>query len=235
MWILISLILLSKVCFSITPKELLEKADRAMYPENATYISKMTIYRGDRVYEKLVKVYIKGDDKALIELLEPKRDRGIKILKLKDACWMYLPSVSKTIRAVGGINVMGGDFIYDDILSVRLSKDYEVSSMEEMDKDFLLVLKAKGKGLAYDMIRYWIDKENYLPKRAEFYGIGGERLIKILDLREPKMFINKLHPSLLVMQLAFSKDYKTTLEITSFNNDPIPDRIFTKEYMKKGL
>jgi len=235
--IFISLILLNiyKLAFAVSSKEILHEIYKAMYSKDTTYISKMKIYRTDKVYEKLIKVYIKGSDKALIEILEPKRDRGIKILRIKDDSWIYLPSVSKTIRLVGRMNFMGSDFIYDDILKVNLEKDYEVKLMEEQEEDILLIVKAKSNKLSYGIIKYEIIKENYLPKKAEFFGVEGEKLIKTLDFKEIKKFNDKLHPSLLIMQIAFSKDYKTTLEIISFSKEPIPLRIFTKEYMEKEL
>ncbi|MDI6704059.1 MAG: outer membrane lipoprotein-sorting protein [bacterium] len=213
---------------------MLKQVDEAMYPTQITYTAEMTIYRPKKEYKKLMRVYIKGYDKALVEFLEPPKERGLKILMKEDDVWMYLPSVEKVVRLTGRMKMMGGEFVHDDIMRVRLSLDYNAESLQQEDNHCILQLNAKNKKVTYDKIKYWIREDNYLPVKAEFYTIGG-KLLKILKYSEPKKFGERLMPSKLIMENAFTKDYKTTLEIISCDYSYIPDRLFTQEYLKKGL
>lgn len=220
--------------FGLDANSVLKQVDEAMYPAQITYTAKMTISRPEKEHKKLMRVYIKGYDKALVEFLEPPQERGLKILMIDDNVWMYLPSVEKVIRLTGRMKMMGGEFVHDDIMRVRLSLDYNAESLQKEDNYYILHLKAKSKKVTYDKIRYWIREDNYLPIKAEFYTIGG-KILKILTYSNLKEFNRGLMPSELIMENAFTKDYKTTLEITSCDYGYIPDRLFTQEYLKKGL
>lgn len=220
--------------FGLDANSVLKQVDEAMYPAQITYTAKMTIYRPKKEYKKLIKVYIKGYDKALVEFLEPPQERGLKILMIDDNVWMYLPSVEKVIRLTGRMKMMGGEFVHNDIMRVRLSLDYNAESLQKEDNYYILQLKAKSKKVTYDKIRYWIREDNYLPIKAEFYTIGG-KLLKILSYSKLKEFNRRFMPTELIMENAFTKDYKTILEIISCDENYIPDRLFTQEYLKKGL
>jgi len=211
-----------------------KEMEKAIYPEDVTYTARMTILRPGKEYKKVIKVYIQGYEKSLIEFLEPPQERGTKILMIGDNMWMYLPSVEKIIRLSGKTKVMGGEFIYDDILRAKLTIDYYVESMEKDEKQTILNLKAKDKIAAYDKIRLIVNSDNYLPIRGEFYTIGGI-LLKTLDYSEYTTFGKKIIPARLLMQLAVSSDYKTIIEIIKYDDNKIPKRIFSQEYLKKGL
>lgn len=215
-----------------SPQELLGRIDEAMYPSNIVYTAEMRIYRRDKENIKRMKVYIKGKDKALVEFLYPKKERGVKILMRGEYAWMYLPSVEKIIRLSGGVSLAGGDFIHQDIMKVRLEEDYEVVSLKEEEDHSLLELRAKRRGV-YDKIVYWV-KKDLLPIKTEFY-VCDDRLLKTLSYKEPKLMKGRLMPSVLVMQNAFTQEYKTILKIEDVDLSPIPDRVFTQEYLGKGL
>ncbi len=237
MRIIIILLLLTLNCnnlVGVDTNSILKQVDEAMYPDQITYTAKMIICRPEKEYKKLMRVYIKGYDEALVEFLEPPQERGLKILMRGDNVWMYLPSVEKVIRLTGKMKMMGGEFVHDDIMRVRLNLDYNAEFLQKEDNHYILQLKAKNKKVTYDMIKYWIRDDNYLPIKAEFYTIGG-KLLKILTYSELREFSKRLMPSKFIMENAFTKDYKTTLDIISCDYSYIPDRLFTQEYLKKGL
>lgn len=207
--------------------------EKAIYPENVTYMARMTIYKPGKEYKKLLKVYLKGYDKSLIEFIEPPQERGTRILMIGENSWMYLPSAEKVIRLSGRIRVMGGEFIYDDIMRAKLTIDYILESLEEHDSQKILTLKAKNKKAAYDKIKLYIT-DSLLPTRSEFYTESGV-LLKTLDYSEPVTFLKTKVPSRLLMQLAVSQDHKTLMNLVEYNYSTIPDRVFTQEYLKKGL
>jgi len=72
-----------------------------------------------------------------------------------------------------------------------------------------------------------------LPIKAEFY-VFGDRLLKTLTYEKPRLMKGRIIPTSLIMQNAFTQDYITTLELEDINFEPIKERIFTEEYLKKG-
>jgi len=227
-------LLVSYVYSGEKEETIFKKMEKAIYPENISYTAKVTIYRPGKKYKKLIKVYIKGYEKSLIEFLEPPQERHTRILMIGDNMWLYLPSVEKVIRLSGRIKMGGGDFIYDDILRAKLTLDYYIKRLIEEKEDYILELKAKNNKVFYDSIKLWVKKETLLPQKAEFYTFTGN-LLKTLTYMEPKRFKGRVIPSKLLMQLAMSSDYKTVLEVVDYNDKKIRNRIFTQEYLKKGF
>lgn len=216
--------------------ELLLKIENNIYPANVTYTAAMTIYRPGKEYKKIIKVYMQGYEKALIEFISPPKERDTRILMIDDDMWMYLPSIEKVIRLSGSVKVMGGEFIYDDIMRAKFTINYKTESIVENENGILLTLIAKNKGIAYEKIRLSVNPDTLLPKFAEFYTSSGS-LLKRLTYSEPRLFTksHQIIPSRLLMQLAASEDYKTLMEILDYNDNEIEKRIFTYEYLKKGM
>jgi len=167
--------------------------------------------------------------------LEPAQERGLKILNIDKNMWMFLPSVEKVIRLSGKMSVTGGDFVYDDILRVKYGIDYSPVSLAIEGQHHLLALKAKTNTASYKEILIRFDPESHLPVSQEFYVSGG-LLLKSLTYSAPKRFEGRSIPSQFLMTLSNSKDYRTTLNIIDYNDThEIPERVFTQEYLKKGL
>jgi len=231
-------LILSSLSYSQTDdhlKDVLEKVERSIYPENVVYVAEMTIDRPKKKYLKKIKVYLKGNDKSLVEFLEPAQERGLKVLSIDKNIWMFLPSVEKVIRLSGKMSITGGDFAYDDILRVKYGIDYSPVSLSMEGQHHLLALKAKTNRASYKEILIRFDPENHLPVSQGFYVSGG-LLLKNLTYSAPTLFQGRSIPSQFLMTLANSTDYRTTLHIIDYNDThEIPERIFTQEYLKKGL
>lgn len=218
------------------PKEetYLKEIEQQIYPEYVTLKARMTIFRPGKEYRKLIKIYIKGYEKSLLEFIEPPQELGTRALMVEDNMWLYLPWVGKVIRLSGRTNVVGGEFIYDDILRPKFTLDYAADSIGEEKGETVLTLKAKNKTAAYSQIKLYAALDTHQPVRSEFYTASG-LLLKQLIYSNPRAFKGKMIPSNLSMQLAVSKDYRTEMEIIEYDTRPIPTRIFTQEYLKKGL
>jgi len=234
----IALLLLLLIAIQIHAEEgdnLLKRVEEIIYPENVTYTAEMTIHRPEKVYKKIIRVYMKGYEKSLIEFLEPPRERDTRILMIGDNMWMYLPSIEKIIRLSGRVKIMGGEFIYDDIMRAKLSVDYIVESVKKNDEKIEMLLKAKDVGItAYKKIRLTVKSNNLLPIKSEFFTTS-DMLLKILEYSEPRSFAQKVIPSILLMKLATSDDYKTVMRVVDYSDSEIPDRVFTHDYLKKGM
>ena len=172
-------------------KAILEKIDQNISSTNRIFTSKMVIHgrRGSRTVTS--KTWAEGEDKAFTEYLAPAREKGTKMLKLKDNLWMYSPSTDRTIRISGHMlrqSVMGSDLSYEDMMEdAKLTHHYDalVTGTETHDDRtcWVLELTAKTKGVAYHRRKLWVDRSRAVPLKEELFAKSG-KLLKKVDLKD---------------------------------------------------
>ncbi len=117
------------------------------------------------------------DDDAVAEVSSPPRQKGERILFNDRILWFYKPGLRKPI-SISPRQRLSGQAANGDIASTRYARDYEgVVKGEELvegSPTFVLELKAKGKNVTYDQIRYWVSKQDHLGVKAEFLTLSGQ-------------------------------------------------------------
>jgi len=222
-------------------QEILDKIDQNMSSSNRVFSSKMVIHgrRGSRTVES--KSWAEGEKKAFTEYLAPAREKGTKMLKLKDQLWTYSPSTDRTIRISGHMlrqSVMGSDLSYEDMMEdPRLSNTYraEVTGAEAVDgrECWIVTLTAKKKGVAYHTRRIWVDRERSIPLKEELYAKSG-KLLKKTDLKDVERIGDRWFPKRVIFKDMLKKGKGTEFIIETIQFDqPIPDHIFSKAALKK--
>ena len=203
--------------------------------------SSMVIYgkRNDRTITS--KGYSEGKFKSFTEYLSPEREKGTKMLKLKDKLWIYSPSTDRTIQLSGHMlkqSVMGSDLSYEDMVEDRKLTDlYDAKVIaEDMVRDrkaWVLELNAVVETVSYVKRKMWIDQERFTPLREELYAKSGKVLKKVEFLN-----IHKIGGRWYPQQINYKdmlKDGKgTDFIINEIKFDPvIPAYIFSKASLKK--
>jgi outer membrane lipoprotein-sorting protein len=84
--------------------------------------------------EMSMETWAEGEDKTLVQILSPARDRGMATLKVETNIWNYLPKVDRTIKVPASMmsgSWMGSHFSNDDLVqSSRYSNDYQCTALE---------------------------------------------------------------------------------------------------------
>ena len=78
----------------------------------------MVIHRPDWERSMTMEAWTKGDERALVRVLEPKKDRGNGTLTDDDSMWTYSPKVNRVIKvpsSMMGQSWMGSDFSNKDV------------------------------------------------------------------------------------------------------------------------
>lgn len=78
----------------------------------------MTIHRPDWERTMTMRAWTKGDDKALVRVTEPAKDRGNGTLTDKNSMWTFSPKVNRVIKipsSMMGQSWMGSDFSNKDV------------------------------------------------------------------------------------------------------------------------
>jgi len=99
----------------------------------------MVIHRPDWERSMTMRAWTKGDDRSLVRVLEPKKDRGNGTLTDDNSMWSYSPKVNRVIKipsSMMGQSWMGSDFSNKDIAradDIVKQYDHSILSAEEMD------------------------------------------------------------------------------------------------------
>jgi len=233
-FILISLLFIfSTNLFCLTADEIVETMDKNLMFDEGEMLMSILDYKEGKLYKTLkAKIYYKKDKGTLMEFLEPAREKGKKILLVKDNMWLFVPSVSKPLRLSAKDSFMGTSFTNRDLMDYDLKNDYKAKILKETDKHYKLELTATNKNVSYPKVIVDVDKRHILPTKEELYTLSGD-LIKIIEFSEPKDFSGKIRPSVItVIDMLNQKNY-TKVVLENLQQKQIKDTIFSPSVVAK--
>lgn len=221
-------------------EDILRRIDANIGSDNKISTAEMIIHgkRGSRSMKS--KSWIMGEEKSFTEYLAPAREKGTKMLKLKDQLWIYIPSTDRTIKISGHMmrqSVMGSDLSYEDMMEdTQLLNNYEANVIGEetlLDRAcWVLELTSKVEKTAYYSRKIWVDKERYISLREDRFARSG-KLLKTFEASDVKRIQNRWIPTHMVFKdvLKSGKGTEFILESIEFNA-VIPEHVFTKASLR---
>jgi hypothetical protein len=145
--------------------------------------------------------------------------------------WLYIPNVGKPIRITSLQSVVGGVFNNADIMNLDYSAEYIVESISESDGNYLLLLKARTKTVAYDRLKMWVDKTKKLPTKIECLT-EANMLIKTLYFKDIKAFAGGIiRPAVIETDSPLYKGYKSVMIFAKIKKRAFKDEVFTLTFM----
>ncbi len=223
-------------------QDIIEAMDNNLNAKSRVMTSKMIVHgrRSSRTIES--KNWVVGIDKAFTEYLSPPREAGTKMLKDGDKLWTYSPQIDRVIQISGHMlrqSVMGSDMSYNDMMEDRPLMELSEATLEcsvEIDgrDHWIMLLKARVKGLSYPMRRAWIDKEYLLPMKEQLYAKSG-KLLKTSTMDGIKKVQGRWFPSRFVFKDELKRNSKGTewvIDEIEFDRE-IPDSRFSKALLRK--
>lgn len=189
-----------------------------------------------------MKIWTKGEEKALVVIQSPPREKGTATLKIDRNLWNYLPRIKRTIRIPPSMMLaswMGSDFTNDDIVhEASFHKDYNYSliGQSEDPNGWLIELKAKP-----DIVGLWkklevvVSKDGRIPLVARYFD-RKDRLARTFQYSEVKNFDGHIIPSKLTLipKDKDKKGHKTELIYEDIDfNAPVPDRAFSLSSLER--
>lgn len=240
---LIFVFLLSSALYAVEPsgKEILEKIDKNYDAKNRVAVSKMIIKgrRGTRTLK--AKSWGEGTEKTFTEYLAPAREKGTKMLKLKDELWIWSPSSDRIIKIAGHMlrqSMMGSDVSYEDFMEdPKLSNNYNVrvegTGTINKRSCYILKLTAKTAKVTYHSRKLWVDKERYLPLKEELFAKSG-KLLKKFTIEEVFKVGDRWYPKKMTFKDVLKKGDGTQIIIDSIEFDiKIPKYLFSKASLRR--
>jgi len=218
-------------------REILRRADEIRFPAEGFQVDVDIISTSPNAEpeSRKYRVLSKGNENTVVMILEPASERGqIMLMKGRDL-WVFMPDVAQPIR-LGLAQRLTGQVANGDIARANFSGDYTPrllrSERLEGRDHHVLELMAVDRGVTYHRVLLWVDKANHRPHKAEFYSLSN-RLLKTCTYQDFKPMAGRVRPTRLVMEDALKPGHVSILQYGQMRLRELPDRVFTKEYLKR--
>ncbi len=218
-------------------RTIVEKADQVRFPPESFQVDvSITTTNADHGSEvRKYRVLSKGNSNSVVMVTEPASERGqIMLMKGRDL-WIFMPDVSQPIRLALSQRLTG-QVANGDLARANFAADYhpKVLRSEKIGNDDYHVLELTGvdRGVTYQRVLYWVREKDHWPYKAEFYSLSN-RLLKTCKYENFKVMEGKRRPTRLVMEDALRGGEQSVLEYGNMKLRDLPDKVFTKDYLKK--
>ena len=189
-----------------------------------------------------MKTWTRGEERALIVIEAPPREKGMATLKVERNLWNYLPRINRTIRIPPSMMLaswMGSDFSNDDLVrESSLYKDYTYTlrGRSEDPAGWVVDFEAKPDivGL-WKRIEFVITTDPVLPVRARYYD-RKDRLSRTMRWSEVREFDGRSVPArmTLVPEDEKKKGHRTELLYLEIRFNPdVPDDTFSLSRLER--
>jgi outer membrane lipoprotein-sorting protein len=218
-------------------RSILEKADQIRFPRESFQVdvSINTTAPDQRPDMHKYRVLSKGNENSVVMVTEPASERGqIMLMKGRDL-WIFMPDISQPIR-LSLSQRLTGQVANGDLARANFAGDYipTILRIDTIDGEKYYVLELIGidRSVTYHKVLYWVRQSNFWPYRAEFYSLS-DRLLKISHYENFQMLLGEKRPTRLIMEDSLRKGEKSILEYSEMTLRDLPDKVFTKDYLKK--
>lgn len=218
-------------------RSILEKADQIRFPPESFQVdvSIATTSQGQQTETRKYRILSKGNENTVVMILEPASERGqIMLMKGRDL-WVFMPSVSQPVR-LSLAQRLTGQVANGDLARANFTGDYDPKLLRTEtiggENYYILELNAVNRSVTYHRVIFWVREGSYWPYKAEFYSLSN-RLLKTCVYQNFQTMAGKPRPTRLLMEDALRKGEQSVLEYNSMKLRDLPDKVFTKEYLKK--
>ena len=218
-------------------RNIVEKADQVRFPTEGFQvdIAIANTQSGQTTETRRYRVLSKGNSNTVVMVTEPASERGQIILMKGRDLWVFMPEVSQPIRLALSQRLTG-QVANGDLARANFAADYhpKIVRSETIGNEtyHVLELNAVDRGVTYQRVIYWVRQKDNWPFKAEFYSLSN-RLLKTCNYENYQTMQGRPRPTRLVMIDALKSGEQSILEYSSMKLRDLPDKVFTKDYLKK--
>ena len=221
----------------VLARELLQRADLIRFPDGGFQVDvTITSTRPENEPDtRAYRILSKGNNQTLVQTTAPAVDRDQILLMRERDLWAFLPNLSQPIRLPLSQRLTG-QVANGDLARANFVGDYAPTILRsekiEGETYHVLELNAVDKWITYRRVLYWVNAKNTRPYKAEFYALSG-RLLKTAHYQSFEALGGATRPTRILVEDALRKGHSSVLEYSNMAERDLPDKIFTKDYLKK--
>ena len=173
-----------------------------------------------------IEVWRAGTDRLLVRFLDP-GERGRYLLRRGPDMWLLTPDAAQPVKLNPAYRVYSGVNL-DEILGVRLQRDYRLEAVEESQADDgqpLTAFELRATGAAiFPSIRHVVRNRDARPVRTEYRLVSG-KAASVIEYGEWSL-LPVLHARRFAVRDELRKGGVADVEIVSLQARPVPDDLF---------
>jgi hypothetical protein len=191
----------------VKAREIVDRVDRILRGNSSVGRMEMSVATRRWRRDMTLAVWSEGTEKALVKVLEPKKEAGTATLKAGSDIWNYLPKIDRTIRVPTSMMMaswMGSHFTNDDLVKEsRLVRDYDIRLAFEGRRagsevyEFTLTPHPQAP-VVWGKIVMEVRKKDLMPAWARYYAEAGQ-LKRTMTFSEYREMGGRLVPSVMRM------------------------------------
>jgi outer membrane lipoprotein-sorting protein len=223
-------------------RAIVQRADEKVRGRSSEGEATIQIVRPTWKRELLVHSWTLGNDYSIILIKAPARDKGTAFLKRKKEVWNWAPTIERTIKLPPSMMTqswMGTDFTNDDLVKESsMVTDYTHRLLGEEAVAGrpcyrIELLPRPEAAVVWGKVLLWIDTQDYLQLRSEFYDEDGQ-LVNTMHGSDIRLLGGRLLPARLEMIPADKPNQKTVLLYRTLRFDiPITEADFTVQRLRQ--
>lgn len=193
-------------------------------PERGTFTRKEIIYRRDK------------DDAFLMITLEPESRKGQGMLRVDNNMWRYDPTSRKFTHTSLKEQYENTTTRNSDFRRFQRSLDYEVVKFDsgKLGKYDVWVaeLKANNDEVPFPFITIYLEKERNIVLKVEEFSLS-KKLLRTAYYTSYVQIGNSFVPTVQIFQDGLIPEKRTQTTYTNISTKPVPNDIFTKNYLER--
>ena len=221
---------------NLDPEKILDGVDD-LYRSNASYgILTLSVTTVNWQRTLTLEQWTKGENKSLIKVLKPKKEKGLATLRVDKNVWNYMPKVKRVVKIPSSMmssSWMGSHFTNDDLVKQsRMAEDYVFSiTFEGMQDDEEVVeitcIPNKEAAVVWGKVEVVVYADDSIPLRMIYYD-EDLLLSRTLEFTNIQKMDGKMIPTLMSMIPADESGESTTVKWEEIQFDvAIDDEFFS--------
>ena len=163
---------------SLDTEQILDNVDD-LYRSNASHgIITLSVITVNWQRTLTLEQWSKDEDKSLIKVLKPKKEKGLATLRVDKNVWNYMPKVKRVVKIPSSMmssSWMGSHFTNDDLVKQsRMAEDYTFSITFEGMRDGEEVVEItcipnKEAAVVWGKVEVVVYREDFIPLKIIYY------------------------------------------------------------------
>jgi outer membrane lipoprotein-sorting protein len=201
----------------------------------------MTVVRPGSTRTLVMRVWTRGEDRALIIIDSPAREAGTATLRVGQNLWNYLPRIARTIRIPPSAMLspwMGSDFTNDDLVqesSYREDYNARITGRSTDPPGWQLRLDAKpGTVGLWRRIDLVVSDDGWLPLVERHYDRRGD-LARVMRFDQVRTMGGRRIPTRVTVTPVDKQGHRTVMRYLEMQfNANVPESTFSLQRLERN-
>ena len=224
------------------PEEILDRVDDLFRGDAAHGEMEMTITTAHWRRTLALEFWSRGEDRSLMRILAPKKEKGTATLRVGNEMWNYLPKVKRVIKVPSSMmsaSWMGSHFTNNDVVKRdRMADDYAYEQTFAGEREGERVIEitcipGPETAVVWGKVEVVVRRDDLLPLTIRYYDERLE-LARTMTFSDVAELGGRRVPTRLNVVPADEPDESTVVEYRALDFDPeLDDGLFSLRELQR--